>query len=291
MASRGQLTIFIILGIIILFSIGIVLYLVGKAKIPTAVPLSEEGLTDYVTTCLQQTAELATYLTASQGGYLNPRGETKYGELGDGYPDKQHYFLEGWTLPYVLDKNKIALRNTNEIEKMIANYILVEMPQCLNFTEWEKKGYEIAQPNINYEAIGFDFSKTTVGYSEKTVKAEVLIRDADIILSLTYPLQLSRGKGSIKVEDYAATIPLRFGMLQKTAKKLLENIAGEDQYKMDDHCGEYVSPDKLMNIYFTDNPLAQEYLIKIVDASIHNKPPLKYQFAIKNHKVFGECVG
>jgi len=291
MASRGQLTIFIILGIIILFSIGIALYLGGKVKMPTAAPPSEEGLTDYVTTCLQQTAELATYLTASQGGYLNPRGETKYGEPGDGYPDKQHYFLEVWALPYVLDKNKIALRNTNEMEKMMANYILVEMPQCLNFTEWEKKGYVIIQPNINYETIGFDFSKTTVDYSEKTVKAEVIIRDADIVLSLTYPLQLSRGKGSIKVEDYATTIPLRFGTLQKTAKKLLENIARANEYKINEHCSEYASPDKMVNIYFTDNSLAQEYPIKIVDVSIQNKPPLKYQFAIKNQKVSGECVG
>src|ERR1041385_6059774 len=97
--KKGQVTIFIILGIIILMVVGIGIYLAGRSsRAPLEQQISQpatfepRAIREYGSACLEKTAEEGIYTIAAQGGYLNPRGDANLLENGDGLP--VHYFTE-----------------------------------------------------------------------------------------------------------------------------------------------------------------------------------------------------
>src|SRR3989338_5041123 len=135
--KKGQITIFIILGIMLLF----------------------------ITT-------LAIYLAAGNGGYINPKGEPKYGEKGDG--SQTHYHLESYVLPYALNKTEKKLRPLPELLESIERYIAAELNNCLDFSALTQKGYTVSYPDIDWQEINFDFEKAGVPYSTEKVRINLI---------------------------------------------------------------------------------------------------------------------
>ena len=171
--QKAQITIFIILGLIVLIIFGITIFILTRiiGKVPEEIKpeipiLTEESIKSFVAACLAPIATKAIYLVAAQSGYVHPSGSPEHGEPGDGKPAKFHYFLGPATiLSYAIIGNENRLRSLSQIEDVLAKYTIVELGKCLNFTEYVKQGFEISWPNIDFSAFNFEYEKINLNYT------------------------------------------------------------------------------------------------------------------------------
>lgn len=294
MLKRGQITIFIILGVIILLVILFSLFLVFKPKQQHAEltgSVSQQA-SAIIQNCLDSAAEKGVYLVALQGGYVNPFGDPKYWEGGDGLPQHVHYYYNGNPVPFVVDNDKSSLRSLQEIELVLANYALVEAIACANFSHFEND-WTVTTPRIDLQKIKFDYSKTSVPYSSYKVNSIVEINPENILFEITYPVKFTKGKQVFVIEKFSINLPMRFDKLHATAGKLVEKIKKSDRYNIKEDCAEYATPEKSLNVYLVEDPEHYAYVVRLIEISPlkFNKPPLKFQFAVKNTGLTGACIG
>ncbi len=298
MFKKGQITLFILLGIAIIIAVGTTIVVKQKSSVDTVpsriakTSLESDKIKNYVNNCLQQVSEKGIRLIALQGGYINARGDNKYNEQGDGFSSKTHYFFSNLALPYLWFEKKSQLRPVDDIKTKLANYVVIEMQNCLNFSSYESQGYKIKKPDI--WQIKSEYEKgISVNYSSTKVKADAIFSDEAVFVNLKYPLFFERGETKTEVIDFSVSIPLRLFLLYNIANKLLKNSL-EEKYEVNKHCEELSSKDKIVNIYLHTNQYDYDYVVQIVDIKplISKKEmPLKFQFATRNAKLEGDCVG
>ncbi|HLD00119.1 MAG TPA: hypothetical protein VJC39_00065 [Candidatus Nanoarchaeia archaeon] len=177
MKKSGQITIFIILGVIILISA--IAFLALKSSLlsqwsevePKAVQeaaLSGESIKSYVDSCIISTAKDAIFENGLSGGYfILPEQSTT--DLFDNVP---YYFKDG-----------TDLSPTDEIlAQEIASYVDTMLDLCLDgFEVFEEQGYKVTASNPISEAV---FSP------EK------------IIIKTAYPITASLGAATQQMSDF-----------------------------------------------------------------------------------------
>lgn len=298
MFKRGQITLFILLGIAIILAVSTAVIVKQKSAVDTAstriakTALESDKIKSYVDSCLYEVSQKGIRLVALQGGYINSRGDYKYAEQGDGFASKTHYFFSNTALPYLWFDKKSQLRPINDVKTKLANYVVVEMQNCLNFSQFEQQNYRIKKPNIK-QIRNADENGISVDYSSSKVKADFVLSDETTAVSLKYPLVFERGETKTELVDFSANIPLRLSLLYNIANKLLKNNL-EEKYEVHKHCEELSSKDKLVNIYVRTNQYDYDSVVQIIDIKplISKKEiPLKFQFATRNAKLEGDCVG
>ncbi len=166
MKKRGQLTLFIIIGIVIVASIGIIIGIRNfqTGELDTVTPTIEEVKSEilpiktYTDGCLARSLKQGIKLLGEQGGYIYLEGKYNYqspteseGVVWDDKGIKTAY----WN--YNADKNEQSYRNVlkipskNFMEKELENYVLTETIKCLDdYSELKKIGYEIEEGE-NYD--------------------------------------------------------------------------------------------------------------------------------------------
>lgn len=298
--KKGQISIFIIIGILIIGVLGLVLYVATVIQtsqtedVPLESAVESSAIERYITNCLQDATRRGIYAIALHGGYIAPAGARQWGEPGDGAPTKTHYIFEQQKLPTVFDGIAISMRSRQTIEQFLAQYIIVEFEKCADFSTFEEQGFQVQKPEIDWQAIGFDFTKAKVPYSSSIVNTIVQVFDESVAVTLVYPLIFTRDNEVSSYDKFSVQPQLRFGTLLRIAETLLNEIKTTQPYVITDNCRKYKTSDNLVNIYFTPNAYERFYALQIVDAqptAQRSELPLKFQFAIKNVKVSGECVG
>lgn len=303
MDKRGQITVFIILGIFLVLAVMLFIFYTSSSKQKTSpeievkrstiTALDSSGIKGFVQDCLKLVTNEGLRKTALQGGYINAQGNPTYNEPGDGLHGDVHYYTETAVLPYAYIEQQSRLRPIELIRAKLANYIVVEMQNCLDFEGFEKQNYQVKKPGITRINSAEEQNGVGVDYLGKKAKAEVFFNDEDTVVRLSYPLVFTRGETSIRMEDFSAVIPLRFKHVHAIAEKLLSQDLSQE-YELNRHCAEYASPDKLINIYVRTNPYNYNYVVQVIDAKPaveKNVLPLKFQFATRNAKISGDCVG
>lgn len=294
--KKAQVTIFIIIGIILLLAISVAVYFYSKtAKQPfdeTLPQVSEPQDFDpqfVVESCLAKSGRQAVYTSAKQGGYLNPKGDYRYNEPGDMQPI--HYYTEDSVVPYVVDGNKVSMRSFNDSLNLLSNYVAVEVNDCIQFTN----NIKVYKPNIDWQEISFDWDNALVDYSNMNVKIEFLptIDKEHLILDAVYPVKVESKDYFKEVSTFAIDFPLRYEMLYNISEKLAHMIAQSDTFDISEHCQEISSHDQKVNVYVSENLHRQAYVVAVVDSSPVEQglSPLRFQFAVRNVEVVGGCFG
>jgi len=119
------------------------------------------------------------------------------------------------------------------------------------------------------------------------------LNDEGTIIVLKYPLIFENNNQRIETFDFSAGIPLRLSVVYNVADKLLKNNLAE-KYEVNKHCASFASKDKLVNIYVRTNLYDYNYVVQIVDEKpllTKKEMPFKFQFATRNAKLEGDCVG
>ncbi|MFH1409128.1 MAG: hypothetical protein ABIH34_04435 [Nanoarchaeota archaeon] len=200
MSKRGQLTIFIILGLIIVFSILLFIYLRENTDIfdpEDIVPAWVQPLYVDVENCLGMLGEGGIQILALRGGYI---------ELPDAFIDPRA------TMP-LMDIIKVPLWNyrgrdymptREEMGEELGRYIDAHINECLD-------GFEPHKDRWNIEIIKGPSTAVTVG-------------DRQVVLELSYPIKITN-KGnteSTEIEEYFYAANVSLGRMHDLATEIVQ---------------------------------------------------------------------
>ncbi len=288
MKKRGQITIILILGIVILILAGLYFYITkhyvqknSSQLIKSSSQSSPAGMVkSYAESCLKTVTDEALFNRIGlQGGYISTDGDPTYKDTVK--PDSVSF--QGIQVPYYVERvcsvsgcnYQQHMPSLDDISKKIGNYISVEFEKCFSQKPFEGTGIEITKPNV------------------KTV--EVNANEGDINVILYYPIQIKQKEGIVKIDSFQVTVPIRLKFLFDNSQHLVSKIIGSpsDTYKITS--GDCMIYDKYgnTNTYNKSSSGAQNDIVQFVDFSTYDEKYLKsfvFQFAVKNAKVKGDCT-
>jgi len=289
--KRGQIAIFAIIAVVLLLVTFFAFYLRNSSKkTETSFEQISDSVFDitpiqiYTETCLKKVSEEGLWLVGVHGGYINPDGEPEYGESGT----TSSTIYQGEKVPYYLDWSIISILSLPEIETKLSKYIIIEFEKCLDLDVFRERGFEITQPDVDYQAINFDFDKVPVD-------VDVKANQDDVTVKLEYPLSIKKGNSETKLEKFIVNIPVRLSRVYDAAldasnsviNKIKINWSKGERFNLtsDVDCDWY-DPKLYLTIYANNNADPNTKVIKILDYDTYFYRYLKayvFQFAVKQN--------
>lgn len=194
--KKGQVTIFIILGLLILISVAI--YISFKSTTSEEMVKGEietKTIKSYIESVLEESTEQTIKTIVKQGGEFTP----------EDYKESQ---IEGETVRIAYGiKGEDVVFNQN-LEEEICEGVVTFFRQNIDLDFIEKRG-------IKYEDGPIECN-TKITYNEVETK-------------LNYPINLSKNVSKTKIEEFYASIDVEFGRLMHNVTKLAEVITKRDE--------------------------------------------------------------
>ncbi len=220
MNKKGQLTLFIIIGLLLLIGISIYVYLTSRAvtapveaeRIRIAeVPAEMQPLRDFIQDCLKITAKDGLTRLGQRGGHISPQHphntyEPTAGRALQLAPESQVIVPYWW---HMNAKNTCKGDCTfaterpalEQIKAQLDAHITRELPKCLNgFRQFSEQNFAI----------------TPTG----AMKPETRLTGENVIVTLTYPLEARRAGETFKLDAFATELPVAFQRLYNLATKI-----------------------------------------------------------------------
>jgi len=211
MRRKGQVTIFIILGILLLAIVGLLFYFktltitetfeTEGRPVTVTVPQEFIAIQEYTETCLGSIAEQGLKILGQQGGYINPEDVGVYSasdptnsdglKVGSLSVPFWHYnsFFNGATSVQVSSLMPALYEEDDpvySIESQLSDYIESELDSCL-------KSYSV------FEEQGFD-----IEVGNKAVTTRIWDEHVDFILD--FPLVLTKSGGTGELDSFYADV-------------------------------------------------------------------------------------
>ena len=179
MPKSGQVTAFIILGIVIITVVAAAFYFrnqlislgfsSGREESIT-IPTQLRPVKNHIDNCLREISIEGIYQIGRQGGYYNAPVESSI-----------IYFTE--SVPYYYLNNQEIIPSIRIIEKELASYISDNLIACLNFKDFIDNGFKIRQGN----------------YTISTA-----INDNNVDIRMYYPIKIEKSGISIVLKEYTS---------------------------------------------------------------------------------------
>ncbi|MBU0930084.1 MAG: hypothetical protein KJ623_03345 [Nanoarchaeota archaeon] len=200
MKKRGQVTTFMIVGLVLLI---IVLLLFAVKRTGIGVKTSDylqsnlDDIKVQINKCVDQEAVQALNLIGKQGGYLNPSNYRLY----KGYEVSYLCF----NIPNA-DNCMNSIVSTKDIEEQLNNYLKANVPSCANINGLANSlffpGMEVGELNI----------KTT-------------IQKDSVLFDIDYPITLKKGDATAKLTPYKEAVSAPLGLLLDTTYDIINQEA------------------------------------------------------------------
>ena len=227
---KGQVTLFVILGILILGLIALAIYMKTtsqqeqlKKEVTEIIPGEFQPVKQFVEQCVYGVGKEALVKAGQQGGHVDPR---KSGILSIPEFPTQGSGIElapgsGILLPYwfylrssdkcqqncVFDSMRPPLSRTqgaNSIEEQVDKYIEEHLPACLDKFKAFKDQFDVREKGPK--------------------RVTTTIADDRVSFFMEYPLEVSRNKVLQQISQYQAHMPLNFKELYDLASVLLQAV-------------------------------------------------------------------
>ncbi len=221
-SSRGQVSVFIIIGILILFLFSGALYLtqrVSKEEITAegepviaAVPQAFQPVQSFTEDCLAQTGRRGLLVLGQQGGYIYPEF---VGEFSASDPtNAQGIDLEPLKVPYwhynALPNEESSVSYASlqpslhsqddpeaSIETQLSRFVEENLNACLdNYAGFQEQGFEIEAPALQQD-------------SEEIKEIIVTVADESVNFWLKMKVQAKKGDAEISMNQFYVPLPLR----------------------------------------------------------------------------------
>lgn len=232
--KKGQITLFIIIGMLIVVSLGIAIYVAGtvKKELATARTISATEIEDTITSCLRQTTEEGLILLGKQGGHIfeNQGGLTSdslqetsititppIGNVGTffystppEYPFPTYPELGGeQTFEGYYGINNLPPLNPSQgqtsVKENLEHYINTKLPQCTNFAQFDLYTITAEEPSVN------------LVYAQNI---EQLEKEQALIAELNWKIKAQDlDKNTADFEKFTTRIPARLGTTYYAAKQ------------------------------------------------------------------------
>jgi len=191
MNNKGQITIFIIVGIIILFAAGMIFYLTsqGTKEQKIEIPTEFENINLFVDSCVKQIAKTAVQDLSLNGGY---------------YFIKRENVDLGYSQPMYYVKNNAANQPSRKtLESELAVYAENELVKCVN----------------NFE--GFDKTKYKFEYGNP--KAAVELNAEDVRVNVDFPIKILYDEKTFEMSRFSSTVRARLGYMSSIAGQIVNS--------------------------------------------------------------------
>ena len=246
----GQVTIYIILGLILLIGLGFLNYLrngINKEKVEeiSEIPFEVNSIKTYIQNCIQITGKDALFYVGKQGGY---------------YELKKPYLIDdNFNLPYYFYNNLDFSPSIKDIEKEISKYLNNKLPFCINyFKDFREQGYDINGNLINNS---------------------IIITENSLKIKSDYPLSIYKDKTYLTYNEFSNDVPIRLNLIYNISKSIVDRIAKDDNICLSCLLEYGIKNNLSIEIYEISN---STFIFYIKDnQSILEGDPFTFRFAVK----------
>lgn len=265
--KRGQVTIFIIIGVVILSIFLMFLYVrsakteIDDSSVLYGAALDFSNLNKYTQDFFEEVCNDAVW-EISFGGYLLEKRPKE---------DFTHY--HGWRVPYYLTGASVVNYPSQEIiVNELKKHIIVEA-NALNYTTFENLGYEVTKEEL------------VAGDIDISINVEEVSFDID------FPIKAKKGESSKEFKRYVVDVSIGLGRLFETAKEIAEDVQ-EGQTDISANCPNY-DKNGLTNIYLRKSDEGTRNIVQLIDyGSYDERRQVPYRFHLALYEELqGECVG
>jgi hypothetical protein len=233
--KKAQITVFMIVGIILLFSSALLFYIrselagVSGEFIPVAeeVPLEAQPIKVFVEDCLEKVATEGIVKMGAHGGYVDP-GDASYGSVFsvgiEPTESEALVMVEGSSamVPYWwflkspndciencrFESNRPALYKTQTAEKSIEGqldtYIKRNLPSCLeDFRAFREQGFQI-------EYLG-------------EIEPDFKVAEKESLILMKYPLRISREGRAAEISQFYTKLDINLKEIYDLATRMLNS--------------------------------------------------------------------
>ncbi|MEK6862830.1 MAG: transmembrane domain-containing protein, partial [Nanoarchaeota archaeon] len=203
MHKRGQVTVFVILGILIVVILALVFYLYGErlriqTKEETKFDTSSiEPLKTFVQDCIDKNGIEAISLVGKQGGEVNPGFYQNWNCKKPGDCDKVGYSC--FTTEYSSCYNKKPFMK-EFVEQELTTYLKNKISECVDLNKIRDAGFNVEAGNLN---------------------VNVSILDYNTIVNVNYPITITKGDSVLKQDRFSQTFNAPLGRLIKVAQDIV----------------------------------------------------------------------
>ncbi len=227
MGKRGQLTIFIIIGVLIVLLVGTVLVINARQSKTYSLPRTEsvsqeaQPVQDFIMSCLSSVSEQGLRLIGDHGGYLSTeeipnaktdRLETTQSDVVYFSPDGNYGIPYWWYLKSdntctsnceFASKRPALHKSEGEpsIEGQLDKYVKANLPNCLK----------------NFEA--FEEQQITV-VSAGTPVVNSIVTEDDVVVGLTQRFTMTKAGNQNELSQFATSIPVRLNDMYELATNI-----------------------------------------------------------------------
>jgi hypothetical protein len=234
--KRGQLTLFIVLGIVLVISFSVFFYIINYSKEST-IGLEVEETFDrdikdvkfFVETCLDSNIRTGLDMLGKQGGYI---------EFPENFPFQE---TSGTYIPLHYNEGTVSLPTVEDMEDFLTDYIGHNLGLCINdFVLFEDR---------------FDFSNTEID-----VNISISESGNTVIIEFNQNV-IIKGRDTIfKLSDLNKDVPVKLRKIHEFAEKVIEAY---EEYDDPDYTGP--SPDFVTNVqdyidFLSQNDLSLNHL-------------------------------
>jgi hypothetical protein len=177
MNKKSQITLFIIIGVIIIISVSL-FFLLNKKEVDDKMPvvnLAVAPVKEYVDLCLEEIIYEAIYSNFLQGGYYF-------------VPEPYDLYFD-FDIPVYWNKNQSFVPTEDIIKEHLIYYITDHFYTCFDFSIFDEQGY-----NISYEGIDADLS----------------ISDNNIVFAINSPIYIEKDNVVHNLNNYKIAVKFDF---------------------------------------------------------------------------------
>tara|TARA_Y100000310_G_scaffold137447_1_gene136352 strand:+ start:39270 stop:40334 length:1065 start_codon:yes stop_codon:yes gene_type:complete len=268
MRKRGQVTIYLIVGVLLLGLTLLILFQLGI--FPPKQSYSEKAsLTNFVEDCIRQQTETAVFHAAFHSGRiflpLDMIFSTESLDLAYAYKNKQNYLDKGQT------------------EKDIATYLDLTLQSCTNnFLPWQNQGVtikEIGNYPIEGKLINTDLFGTKHGASFSNI---VLTKD-NIKADVQYPLSIKELDEITFIEDFSVEVPTKLFSAMDDANKIIQSTLQTNKMELSMLSNlepfvkimPYDSENTIYSLFYGENAVP-DYFIFVLNSKFNQAPRLNH---------------
>ncbi|MAG91861.1 hypothetical protein CMO83_04240 [Candidatus Woesearchaeota archaeon] len=283
MQKKGQITIFIILGIVLIVVSGIFFYInKSSAESESAVSVAKSSdstdsdiVQTYAEACLKMVTEEALFNKIGlQGGYINPVNVPSEGITYSrgGVSNDVPYYIQGASTNYP---------TLEDINGDLKTYVEDEFENCFQISVFEDISLNILRTN-------------------EEINADVSLNEEDVSVVLNYPLTIKKENTETKLGLFSVILPIRLKALYESAKIMVDRIktaqntplnTPPNTYNISFDCSDY-NKNGITNVYNKPGSDTATRIIQFMDFSTyydHYFNSYIFQFAVKNVNVVGKC--
>ncbi|MFH1682994.1 MAG: hypothetical protein ABIA37_04315 [Candidatus Woesearchaeota archaeon] len=210
-SKTGQITIFVILGILLLLALVLVVLFKKEAivfKPEELIPTEKGKVENFIVSCISQIGEEAIYTIGLQGGYLNISSEIAT-------DSNQHLKLSPYNLvPYWARGESKRIPTLEEIKADLDSKIEADLKSCLLGREAFQESYDIIE--------------------KSAIVANTNIVDQKVIFNVRWNLEI-QDKGGEKITeliDHTAESDIKLKRTYETAKAIIDTEMNEKKFEL-----------------------------------------------------------